>query len=483
VHCNLLPYCVDSPSVSVQTPTTSSPSKVYSLTQVAQSIRLALERATANRSWLVKAEILKISEGLGQKTVYLDLVEEQGGRQTAKMRGVIWPQNGAEIRSELGGDTSTILKAGSEVVFSARIQFHERFGLSLFIDRVDLRHMLGEMERRKQATLAQLKKLGALNWNKRIALCALPQKVAVIGSPGTSGFRDFITKTLGHPSHFKVQLELFASGVQGAAAPEQLKNALLLAQASQPDLIVMVRGGGSKLDLDAFNDFSLCEAIASSTVPVWTGIGHESDLVVADLVAQRALKTPTDVAVALTDMFEEVAHELELMAQAIERRFKLWNQGQQSLLSQCWKTLEWAGKNTLAQRQMEIHGFQKMLTIQGFLLIDRQRKSLEELERRCLRSGHQLIDFTRRELQNDGRRIHQATHQQLQHKRIELNRTQSVIRTLHPAQTLKRGFMLLKRGNTLLTATSEARIGEVLQLEGKDGSIPVRIEGNTNQLD
>jgi exodeoxyribonuclease VII large subunit len=467
----------------VQTPATTSPSKVYSLTQVAQSIRLALERATANRSWLVKAEILKISEGLGQKTVYLDLVEEQGGRQTAKMRGVIWPQNGAEIQSELGEETSSILKSGSEVVFSARIQFHERFGLSLFIDRVDLRHMLGEMERRKQATLAQLKKLGALQWNKRIPLPTLPQKVALVGSPGTSGFRDFVTKTLGHPNRFKIQIKAYASGVQGANAPEQLKNALLEAQASQPDLIVIVRGGGSKLDLDAFNDFGLCEAIASCAVPVWTGIGHESDLVVADLVAHRTLKTPTDAAVALTDAFEETAYTLELMAQKIERRFNLWNQGQQSSMVQFRKTLEWAGKNALAQRQVEITGFQKMLSIQGYLLIDRQRRSVAELEHRCTRAGRKFIDFMRRELQNDGRRIQQATHQQLQHKRIELGRSQSLIRTLHPAQTLKRGFMLLKRGDAVLTKTSETQKGELLQLEGNDGSIPIRIEGNPDQLD
>lgn len=467
----------------MQTPATTSPSKVYSLTQVAQSIRLALERATANRSWLVKAEILKISEGLGQKTVYLDLVEEQGGRQTAKMRGVIWPQNGAEIQSELGEETASILKSGSEVVFSARIQFHERFGLSLFIDRVDLRHMLGEMERRKQATLSQLKKLGALQWNKRIALPTLPQKVALVGSPGTSGFRDFVTKTLGHPNRFNIQLQAYASGVQGVNAPEQLKNALLEAQASKPDLIVLVRGGGSKLDLDAFNDFSLCEAIASCPVPVWTGIGHESDLVVADLVAQRALKTPTDAAVALTHAFEETAYALELMAQKIERRFNLWNQGQQSSMVQFRKTLEWAGKNALVQRQVEITGFQKMLSIQGYLLIDRQRRSVAELEHRCTRASRQFIDFMRREMQNDGRRMQQAIHQQFQRKRIELGRSQSLIRTLHPAQTLKRGFMLLKRGDAVLTKTSETQKGELLQLESHDGSIPIRIEGNPNQLD
>jgi len=459
----------------VQTPANTSPSKVYSLTQVAQSIRLALERATANRSWLVKAEILKISEGLGRKTVYLDLVEERGGRQTAKMRGVIWPQNGVDIMQELGDDASSILSAGTEVVFSARIQFHERFGLSLFIDRVDLRHMLGEMERRKQATLDQLKKIGALNWNKRIPLATLPQNIALIGSPGTSGYRDFVTKTLQHPSHFNIELRAFAAGVQGQSAPQQLKNALLDAQASEPDLIIFVRGGGSKLDLDAFNDFSLCEAIASSTVPVWTGIGHESDLVVADLVAQRALKTPTDAAVALTDAFEEVNYELVHMAQRIERRFKLWNQAQRSALNQHWATLEWAGRNTLASRQLEITGFKKLLSIQGFMLLDQQRAALDEIERRCQRSSRQLVEFTRRELTNDVRRITQASHQQFQRKQIELNRSESLLRTLHPTQTLRRGFMLLKRGDEVLTKTATLKEGEKLHLEGHDGSVAIRI--------
>jgi exodeoxyribonuclease VII large subunit len=436
---------------------------------------MALERATENKSWLVKAEILKISEGLGHKTVYLDLVEERGGRQTAKMRGVIWAKNGAEIREELGDDTAAILCAGSEVVFSARIQFHERFGLSLFIDRVDLRHMLGEMERRKQATLEQLKKVGALNWNKRIPLPILPQKVAVIGSSGTSGFRDFVTKMIGHPSQFNIQLTVFASGVQGSNAPEHLKNALLDAQASQPDLIVMVRGGGSKLDLDAFNDFSLCEAIASSTVPVWTGIGHESDLVVADLVAHRTLKTPTDAAVAVTDIFEEVNYELLHSAQRIERRFKLWNQAQQSTLDQHWKTLQLAGKNALTSRQMELNGFQRILSMQGFMLVDQQRRALAEIEGRCLRSGNQLLEFTRRELHTNLRRMQQASRQQLQSVRIELKRGQSVVHTLHPAQTLKRGFMLLKRGERLLTKTSETKQGEFLELEGNDGSISIQV--------
>ncbi|MGY8942148.1 MAG: exodeoxyribonuclease VII large subunit, partial [Flavobacteriales bacterium] len=100
---------------------TPAPPKVYSLSQVASSIRKALEKATGNQSWLIRAEILKISEGLGQKTVYVDLVEESEGDQKAKMRGVIWASNGARIIETLGADASQILACGSEVVFSAQI--------------------------------------------------------------------------------------------------------------------------------------------------------------------------------------------------------------------------------------------------------------------------------------------------------------------------------------------------------------------------
>ena len=94
-----------------------------------------------------------------------------------------------------------------------------------------------------------------------------------------------------HPDRFRVRIEAHQSSVQGVSAAEELAAGIRQAEATQPDLIVLVRGGGGKLDLDAYNDFELCLAIARSTVPVWTGIGHESDLVVADLVAHTAWKT------------------------------------------------------------------------------------------------------------------------------------------------------------------------------------------------
>jgi exonuclease VII large subunit len=129
---------------------------------------------------------------------------------------------------------------------------------------------------------------------------------------------------------------------------------------------------------------------------------------------------------------------------------------------------------------MELNGFQRILSMQGFMLVDQQRRALAEIEGRCLRSGNQLLEFTRRELHTNLRRMQQASRQQLQSVRIELKRGQSVVHTLHPAQTLKRGFMLLKRGERLLTKTSETKQGEFLELEGNDGSISIQVLPTAN---
>jgi len=288
--------------------------KVYSLRQVAQSIRKALEAATGGRTWLIRAEVVKVSGALGKGHVYLDLVDESEGVRQAALRGVIWSAAGGRIAEELGEAAASLLAPGAKLVFSARVQFSEIHGLSLSIERIEVQYMLGELERRKQATIAALKRAGALEWNRRIALPLVPTRIALIGSPGTSGFRDFCTKLLHHPARYRVHITAFAATVQGSAAPAELREALARAEELAPDVVVFVRGGGSKLDLDAFNDEALCLAIARCPHPVLTGIGHESDTTVADLVAHTALRTPTDAADAVLRRFDAAAGELNAAA-------------------------------------------------------------------------------------------------------------------------------------------------------------------------
>lgn len=449
--------------------------KVYSLSQVARSIRKALERATANKSWLVKAEILSISKGIGKKTVYLDLVEEAEGRQNAKMRGIIWAGAGQQILGELGAESAQILKPGSEVVFSARIQFHERYGLALHIDRIDLRFMLGELERRKQITTARLKETGAMEWNRKMPVPTLPQRIALVGSPGTSGFRDFCTKVTEHPDRFRLHIEAHHASVQGVSAAEELAAGIRQAEATQPDLIVLVRGGGGKLDLDAYNDFELCLAIARSTVPVWTGIGHESDLVVADLVAHTAWKTPTEVAVGVVQRFEDAALEVDALQTQLEHLAQAWLVERQREFESHWERIGSASRHVLNRQRLELQNLSRLLHIQAPALVERHRHTLREMRSTVARAGAHSIENAGRELRHCQQRLRGASSRHLAEQKLALVHFKRTLDAIGPEKTLQRGFMLLERNGEVVSRMAGISEGEQLRIQASDGQLDVTV--------
>lgn len=458
----------------------STETKVYSLSQVARSIKKALERATANKTWLVKAEILSISPGIGSKTVYIDLVEEAEGRQNAKMRGIIWASNGQRILEELGDEAKQILKPGSEVVFSARIQFHERYGLALHIERIDLRFMLGELERRKQITTARLKEMGAMAWNQRMPLADLPQHIALVGSRGTSGFRDFATKVTEHPQQFRMRIDVHQSSVQGVSAAEELVSGIKAAEATHPDLIVLVRGGGGKLDLDAYNDFEVCQAIARSTVPVWTGIGHESDLVVADLVAHTAWKTPTEVAVGVLERFELAAEAMAAAREGIGQAATEWLANRHAELDQHGEAMEWASKQIIQHHRQELKGLQRLLRIQAPALIAQHQRTLNEFRNTLKRTGAYAVDRSQQELRHCHQRIQRAASRQLTERKVLLAHFGRTLEAIGPEQTLQRGFMLLEKEGQVLSRAAHVTAGDQLKIKACDGEIDVTVDRVTS---
>ena len=449
---------------------------MYSLSQVALSIRQALERATGNRSWLIRAEILKISPGIGQKTVYVDLVEESDGNQRAKMRGIIWASNGARILETLGNDASTILASGSEIVFTARIEFHERFGLSLFIENVDLRHMLGEMERRKQATLSRLKELGAFDLNKRLPLCAAPQRIALIGSPGTSGFRDFVTKTLTHPSQRRVHLEVFPSPVQGTTAPELLIEALKNAELSCPDLIVFVRGGGSKLDLDCFNDFDLCRSISISGVPVWTGIGHESDLSIVDLVAHSYWKTPTDAGDALIRILDNVTREISELTASLQRNVQDWLEEKQRELDGISSGLQWSSQSIVKRHENGVQALHVEFNYAARRVLQSKKHSINGLFQRLDHQTREILLQQRTEINSWLNHPFKEAERYLTHQNETLKAMHRSLIALHPKQTLQRGFAILSHQEKIIPDLTGINSGDELKIETRAGSARVIVQ-------
>ncbi|MBM71561.1 MAG: exodeoxyribonuclease VII large subunit [Crocinitomicaceae bacterium] len=268
--------------------------KIYTLYQLNRSIKNTLETKAGDIGFWVKAEIANITKS---KTghVYVDFVEEKNGIRKAAIRGTIWSSAMRSIKSQLAEDTYTVLSKGSEIVFLCRVTFHEVYGLSLSISEIDLSFIIGELERRKKETIEHVKKEGIDKLNKEKELPIVVHNIALIGSPGTSGFRDFAHHVVHNEWRFRFEIDVYSAPVQGVEAASKIIEAIQLADSNKHDAIVLVRGGGSPLDLDCFNNLDLAISIGNCQTPVLTGIGHENDLCVSDIVAHQYFKTPTDV--------------------------------------------------------------------------------------------------------------------------------------------------------------------------------------------
>ena len=295
-----------------------------------------------------------------------------------------------------------------------------------------------------------------------------------MGSAGTSGFRDFCTKVTEHPDRFRVRIEAHQSSVQGVSAAEELAAGIRQAEATQPDLIVLVRGGGGKLDLDAYNDFELCLAIARSTVPVWTGIGHESDLVVADLVAHTAWKTPTEVAVGVVQRFEEAALEVDTLQAQLEHLAQTWLVERHREFESHWERIGSASRHALNRQRLELQNLSRLLHIQAPALLERHRHTLREMRSTVARAGAHSIENAGRELGTTGSGCAGLV-SALGEQKLALAHFKRTLDAIGPEKTMQRGFMLLERNGEVVSQVAGISEGEQLRIQASDGQLDVTV--------
>lgn len=271
-----------------------------SLSQLCAGIQLALENTLPDVYWVV-AEITELTSHRNGHC-YLTLVEKgPKGEPIAQMRATIWAARWEAVRYAFLEATGQMLGPGMRVLVAATVEFHPRYGLSLDVRAVDASFSLGELARARQAALEKLERLGLLELNKRHELPPLAHRLAIISSATAAGYQDFVHQLSG--STYAFRLTLFPATMQGAEAPASVRRALraVAQRAADFDAIVLIRGGGARTDLLAFDDYTLAAALAKAPLPVLTGIGHERDESLADLVAHTRLKTPTAVAAFLIE--------------------------------------------------------------------------------------------------------------------------------------------------------------------------------------
>ena len=377
-------------------------SQHITLRELQRRVKSVLEGQFALPLW-VSAEISDLKVNYSGHC-YLELVEkaEKGGDNgvpTAQARAVIWKSHFPRIAAYFEAETGQRLAPGLKILAKVLVSYHELYGFSLQITDVDPSFTLGDLERQRQQTIAQLQQDGVWEMNRGVALPTVVQRVAVVSSAQAAGYQDFCKELAKSPYRFEV--ELFDAFMQGEAAEGSIIDALcrVADRLEEFDAVVIIRGGGSRSDLNCFNAYRLCSYVAQFPLPVITGIGHDKDTSVADMVAHTALKTPTAVAGWLVERMSGIEGWLDNAALQLHDGVLRLTRAQQLRLEEMAGDLRHLPVGLIRQRRLELEGRSEAFrqAVGAFIRQEQQRivTSAELIEsrspKRILRMGFAVV--------------------------------------------------------------------------------------------
>ena len=283
-----------------------------SLTELQLIIKDSLYLALPDMYWVV-AEISEIKENYNGHC-YLELVEKHPDEISirSRVKAVIWSSRYRFIKSFFENSAGESLRDGLKILIRVKIEYHEIYGLSLVINDIDPAFTIGEMALKRQQILKKLEDEGVITMNRDLDFPVVPQRIAVISSANAAGYTDFMKHLKENSFGYVFYTALIETPMQGRETESGLIKALerIASHLDKFDLAVIIRGGGSQTDLSWFDNYNIAYYITQFPLPVITGIGHEKDLSVTDIVAHRSLKTPTAVADYLIECMNHAENHL-----------------------------------------------------------------------------------------------------------------------------------------------------------------------------
>jgi len=279
-------------------------------------LKESIQECLPSHFW-VRAEVASISLRRNGHC-YLDLSQSEKGSVVAQVKAIIWAGVYRQIGPYFESETGVPLSAGQQVLFLVSVNYSPLYGLSLIIDDVDPQYTIGDAARKREETLGRLRSEGLTEFQKERSLPMLPRRFAVISARDAAGYRDFVRHLSDNSFGLRFEIELFPSPMQGPDCAEGIESAVKAIEMSkkQFDAVLMLRGGGGKLDLACYDEYRLCAALARCPFPVLTAIGHDQDVHLCDVVAFQALKTPT----ALADYFIDIFAGCKAMLDSLKQR-------------------------------------------------------------------------------------------------------------------------------------------------------------------
>lgn len=332
----------------------------FSLFELMQHLRRIVAFNMRETLW-IRAEISSAS--YNKASYYLELVQRDENQVKARCQAVIWASIMSKLKTKFNNiDFAQIFATGQQVLLNVEASLHEYHGLKLDVKDLDLVYTVGEMEQKRLATWAQIQAEGLHVLNAQIPMPKIAQRIAVISSKNAAGYKDFEAQLRKNPYGYIFETELFENAMQGENVAKNLVMNLKQIHAFQYqfDAVVIVRGGGSKLDLVSFDEYEICKAIANFPLPIVTGIGHEIDESLADKVAHTSLKTPTAVAEFFINKLLQVQQEIQVLQ----------------------KRLDFAKQNFLAQKQQALAAIKVLAQKANQAAIQHKITQLHSLQQR-----------------------------------------------------------------------------------------------------
>jgi exodeoxyribonuclease VII large subunit len=463
---------LDEPTGDLGGPAGEPAEPTYTVSQLGAELRDLLREAYA-AIW-VAGELQRLTlRPNGHR--YFELVEKgEGDRVVGKLDAVIWKGDFARIAPVLAHHGQA-LREGVAVRCRVAVDFYPPHGrLQLQVKEIDPIFTLGELARRRQETLDELARLELLDANRARPLPALPLAVALVTSHGSAAYHDFVS-TLGE-SGYGFRVTLLHAAMQGAEAERTVASALAAAAGLGVDCVALVRGGGAKSDLAAFDSRSIALAVARSPLPVLTGLGHEIDVAVADRVAHQSFKTPTKVAEFLVARLESA----ELAAARLRERL---GRSARLPLAAARERLADAERRTVVVRGRLAEAASR-LTAVAAALARAARRTVRDAEAARRDLGLRLGRGAPRSVERAGRPLSVATWRlvgaargRLDAERARLEGRARLVAGLTPARTLARGFSITRTATgAIVRVASAVAPGERLVTTVARGAITSRVE-------
>ena len=268
------------------------------------ALKQGIESLFPKRVW-IKAEVSAIKARSGGHC-YMELSQSDGNGLIAKASAIIWSSKYRFIAPYFESVTGSPLAEGMAVLVEVQVNYSQLYGLSLIINDIDPEYSVGVKELERQKTIERLQKEGLMGLQKELQLPLLPYRLAVISAEDAAGYRDCMWHVEENPYGFRLDISLYPALMQGADCPSSIIAAMdaVMEDADGYDAVLILRGGGAKLDLACYDDYSLAAVIAQYPLPVLTAIGHDQDYHVCDMVAHEFVKTPTALADFIIGIYE-----------------------------------------------------------------------------------------------------------------------------------------------------------------------------------